>query len=219
MVLDAALRRRTCEARLESGRGCAGVPSSGTKSSDDGVHSASAPARDGQADELGHQPVRVRFPKDLARYRRHYEHRGRISRGTSRISGVRSALCARKLSSLPAGSSIMSDATSTRDGPPGCRLLSTPVGADLTETASVSDQTARWLRPCSGDGKGGAGKANHPIGCLPLLDALYRSIEAIARALAARTDCAYCTSTAGAMTRPTDSRNGVTEQRRRLALT
>jgi hypothetical protein len=60
MVLDAVLRRRTCEARLESSRGCAGVPSSGTKSSDDGVHSASAPARDGQADELGQKPVRVR---------------------------------------------------------------------------------------------------------------------------------------------------------------
>lgn len=70
-----------------------------------------------------------------------------VSHGASRINGVRSALCPRKLSRLPARSSIMSDATSIHDEPPRCRLLSTPVGADVTETADVSDHTGGRLRP------------------------------------------------------------------------
>jgi hypothetical protein len=61
----------------------------------------------------------------------------------------------------------MSDATSTHDEPPGCRLLLTPVGAEVTETANVSDQTPRWLRPAqvmkTVEGKPIPLSAAHPV--------------------------------------------------------
>jgi hypothetical protein len=62
----------------------------------------------------------------------------------------------------------MSDVTSTHDEPPGCRLLLTPVGAGVTETANGSDQTPRWLRPAQVMVKTVEGKpiplsAAHPV--------------------------------------------------------
>lgn len=63
-------------------------PPSVTRPGNDGAHSASASARNGEANELGHQAVRVRCPEDRVRYRRHHEHRGWVGRGASGVSAV-----------------------------------------------------------------------------------------------------------------------------------
>ena len=73
----------------------------------------------------------------------------------------------------------MSDATSTHDKPPRCRFLSTPVGADVTETAVVSGQTARWLRACSSDGADGGEVRSHYRLFARLRRPRHRSIDAL----------------------------------------